>query len=230
MAEAAARPRSLVDAAEGDDRAACPARRLDRRSDRSRPAAGADPMAGRAGAADHLAAGHHPAAGRRPGEDDNVGVYRMQVLGRDRAIIRWLAHRGGARHHRQWQDRGLDMPVAVAIGADPATMLAAVLPLPETLSELRFSGLLRGERPRLARCVTVPLMVPAEAEIVIEGMVSRDRNRARRPLRRSHRLLQRGRGFSGDDASPRSPCARNRSMSRPSPAGRPTSHRESAKP
>ena len=108
----------------------------------------------------------------QPGEDDNVGVYRMQVLGRDRAIIRWLPHRGGARHHRQWKDRGLDMPVAVAIGADPATMLAAVLPLPETLSELRFSGLLRGERPRLARCVSVPLMVPADAEIVLEGVVS----------------------------------------------------------
>jgi 4-hydroxy-3-polyprenylbenzoate decarboxylase len=108
----------------------------------------------------------------RPGEDDNVGVYRMQVLGRDRAIVRWLAHRGAAGHHRQWQDRGLDMPVAIAIGADPATMLAAVLPLPETLSELRFSGLLRGERPRLAACVTVPLMAPADAEIVVEGYVS----------------------------------------------------------
>lgn len=107
-----------------------------------------------------------------PGENDNVGVYRMQILGRDRAIVRWLPHRGGARHHRQWKDRGLDMPVAVAIGADPATMLAAVLPLPETLSELRFSGLLRSERPRLARCVSVPLMIPADAEIVVEGVVS----------------------------------------------------------
>lgn len=103
--------------------------------------------------------------------EDNVGVYRMQVLGRDRAIIRWLAHRGGAKHHHQWQALGRDMPVAVVIGADPATMLAAVLPLPETLSELRFSGLLRGERPLLAPCVSVPLAVPAEAEIVIEGHV-----------------------------------------------------------
>ena len=64
------------------------------------------------------------------------------------------------------------MPVAVVIGADPATMLSAVLPLPEGMSELRFSGILRGERPRLARCVTVPLMIPADAEIVIEGFVS----------------------------------------------------------
>ncbi len=109
----------------------------------------------------------------RPGDNDNVGVYRMQVLGRDRAIVRWLPHRGGAKHHRQWKERGLDMPVAVAIGADPATMLAAALPLPETLSELRFSGILRGARPRLARCVSVPLMVPANAEIVLEGFVSK---------------------------------------------------------
>ena len=113
----------------------------------------------------------------RPPDDDaisryNMGVYRMQVLGRDRAIMRWLAHRGGAAHHRAWMERESDMPVAVVIGADPATILSAVLPLPENLSELRFSGLLRGERPRLARCVSVPLMVPADAEIVIEGTVS----------------------------------------------------------
>jgi 4-hydroxy-3-polyprenylbenzoate decarboxylase len=105
-------------------------------------------------------------------DESNVGVYRMQVLGRDRAIVRWLAHRGGARHHRLWQAEGRDMPVAVVVGADPATILSAVLPLPETVSELRFSGLLRGERPRLVPCVSVPLDVPAEAEIVIEGIVS----------------------------------------------------------
>lgn len=113
---------------------------------------------------------------RPPGDDAiaryNMGVYRMQVLGRDRAIMRWLAHRGGAAHHRAWIDEGRDMPVAVVIGADPATILSAVLPLPENLSELRFSGLLRGERPRLARCVSVPLTVPADAEIVVEGTVS----------------------------------------------------------
>lgn len=102
----------------------------------------------------------------------NVGVYRMQVIGRDRAILRWLAHRGGARHHHQWTARGLDMPIAIAIGADPAAILAAVLPLPETLSEFRFAGLLRGARLPLANCISVPLIVPAEAEIVIEGIVS----------------------------------------------------------
>lgn len=107
-------------------------------------------------------------------DDYNVGVYRMQVLGRDRAIMRWLAHRGGARHHHCWKDIGEPMPVAVVIGADPSTILSAVLPLPETLSELRFSGLLRGQRPRLMPCASVPLVVPAEAEIVIEGFVSAD--------------------------------------------------------
>jgi 4-hydroxy-3-polyprenylbenzoate decarboxylase len=102
----------------------------------------------------------------------NLGVYRMQVLGKDRAIMRWLAHRGGAAHHRAWAARGEDMPVAVAIGADPATILSAVLPLPETISEIRFSGVLRGERPRVAPALTVPLLVPADAEIVLEGYVS----------------------------------------------------------
>ena len=105
-------------------------------------------------------------------DQENVGVYRMQVLGRDRAIIRWLAHRGGARHHQEWKALGRDMPVAIVIGADPATILSAVLPLPETISELRFAGILRGERPDLAGCRTVPLSVPAKAEIVIEGYVS----------------------------------------------------------
>lgn len=109
-----------------------------------------------------------------PEDGGNLGVYRMQVLGRDRAILRWLAHRGGARHHAQWRRLGREMPVAVVIGADPATILSAVLPLPETVPELRFSGLLRGERPTLVPCVSVPLAVPAEAEIVIEGLVAPD--------------------------------------------------------
>jgi 4-hydroxy-3-polyprenylbenzoate decarboxylase len=102
----------------------------------------------------------------------NVGVYRMQVIGKNRLIVRWLAHRGGAAHHRAWAALDKDMPVAVAIGADPATMLAAVLPLPESLSEMSFAGLLRGERPHVTPAVSVPLPVPADAEIVIEGLVS----------------------------------------------------------
>jgi 4-hydroxy-3-polyprenylbenzoate decarboxylase len=105
-------------------------------------------------------------------EHYNIGIYRMQVIGRNRAIMRWLPHRGGAKHHAQWRAQNREMPVAVAIGADPGTILSAVLPLPETLSEIRFSGLLRGERPRLARAVTVPILLPADAEIVLEGWVS----------------------------------------------------------
>ena len=105
-------------------------------------------------------------------DDINVGIYRMQVLGRDRAIVRWLAQRGGARHHHLWQKAGRNMPVAVAIGADPATILAAVMPLPDGMSELAFAGLLRRRRTDLVRGRTVPLPVPAHAEIVIEGTVS----------------------------------------------------------
>lgn len=123
----------------------------------------------------------------RPPDDEhisryNAGVYRMQVLGPDEAIVRWLAHRGGAAHHRLWSAEGRDMPIAVVIGADPATILSAVLPLPETLSELRFSGIMRGESPRFARCVSVPLMVPADAEIVIEGVVSAHETRPEGPF------------------------------------------------
>lgn len=103
--------------------------------------------------------------------DINVGVYRMQVLDRDRLIVRWLAHRGGARHHHQWQQLDRDMPVAIAVGADPATILSAVMPLPEGLSELAFAGLLTGRKNRVARCVSQPLNVPANSEIILEGLV-----------------------------------------------------------
>jgi 4-hydroxy-3-polyprenylbenzoate decarboxylase len=105
-------------------------------------------------------------------DDINVGIYRMQVLGPNRVIMRWLAHRGGARHHRMWQKLGRDMPVAVAIGADPATILAAVMPLPEGMNELAFAGMLRRRRTEVATGRTVPLPVPAHAEIVLEGHVS----------------------------------------------------------
>ena len=104
--------------------------------------------------------------------DVNVGIYRMQKLGRDRLIMRWLAHRGGARHHRLWQARGQAMPVAVVIGADPATILSAVMPLPDGMSELSFAGVLGGRRQRTASGLTVPLTIPASAEIVLEGRVS----------------------------------------------------------
>lgn len=101
----------------------------------------------------------------------NLGVYRAQVIGPDRLILRWLAHRGGAAHARTWTRAGAPMPVAVALGCDPATLLSAALPLPETVSELTFSGVPRGARTEIAAAQSVPLMVPARAEIVIEGWV-----------------------------------------------------------
>lgn len=105
-------------------------------------------------------------------EMHNVGIYRMQVLGKDRTIMRWLHHRGGAQHHARWTDKGKSTPCAVAIGADPGTILAAVTPVPDTLSEYSFGGLLRGGKVELVECKTVPLKVPASAEIILEGEVS----------------------------------------------------------
>lgn len=104
--------------------------------------------------------------------DVNVGVYRLQRLSKDQLIMRWLAHRGGARHHQMWKKQQRDMPVAIVIGADPALMLSAVMPLPEHLSEIAFSGLLRKSRTKLVKAKTIELFVPSEAEIVIEGYVS----------------------------------------------------------
>jgi 4-hydroxy-3-polyprenylbenzoate decarboxylase len=110
-------------------------------------------------------------------EDDyNLGIYRMQVLGRDRTLMRWLKHRGGAQHHRRWGAAGKrePLPAAAVLGADPGVILAAVTPVPDTLSEYQFAGLLRGKRVELVDCKTIPLKVPAQAEIVIEGLVSLD--------------------------------------------------------
>jgi 4-hydroxy-3-polyprenylbenzoate decarboxylase len=106
----------------------------------------------------------------------NLGIYRMQVIGRNRVIMRWLAHRGGALDFRDWQlaRPGEPFPVAVALGADPATMLAAVTPVPDTLSEYAFAGLLRGGRTELCRCIGSDLQVPARAEFVLEGHIHPD--------------------------------------------------------
>ena len=113
---------------------------------------------------------------RAPGADDfatyNLGVYRMQVLDSRRAIMRWLPMRGGAAHHRQWQAQEAEMPVAVVIGADPATMICAVMPAPEGVPELALAGMINGRRSPLAPCASIPLHVPASAEIVLEGTVS----------------------------------------------------------
>jgi 4-hydroxy-3-polyprenylbenzoate decarboxylase len=103
----------------------------------------------------------------------NLGIYRQQVLGRNRIIMRWLAHRGGALDYRDHAASSKELfPVAVALGADPATMLAAVAPIPDALSEYQFAGLLRGARTELVKCLGNSLEVPATAEIILEGIIS----------------------------------------------------------
>ena len=106
----------------------------------------------------------------------NLGIYRMQVIGRNRVIMRWLAHRGGALDFRDWQKAhpGQPFPVAVALGADPATILGAVTPVPDTLSEYAFAGLLRGGRTEVTGCLGCDLQVPASAEFVLEGHIHPD--------------------------------------------------------
>ena len=103
----------------------------------------------------------------------NMGIYRQQVIGPNKTIMRWLSHRGGALDFREWQQvhPGKPFPVAVALGADPATILAAVTPVPDSLSEHAFAGLLRGERTLLATARLSDLQVPASAEFVLEGFL-----------------------------------------------------------
>jgi 4-hydroxy-3-polyprenylbenzoate decarboxylase len=102
----------------------------------------------------------------------NLGIYRQQVIGRNRLIMRWLAHRGGALDFRDHVASSNEpFPVAVALGADPATMLAAVTPVPDTLGEYQFAGLLRGARTEVVKCLTSDLQVPASAEMVLEGAI-----------------------------------------------------------
>ena len=109
-------------------------------------------------------------------ERHNIGIYRQQVIGRNRLIMRWLHHRGGAIDFAEFKATrpGERFPVAVAIGADPATTLAAVAPLPDTLSEFQFAGLLRGAKTRIATCLSHDLIVPATAEIILEGFIEPD--------------------------------------------------------
>jgi 4-hydroxy-3-polyprenylbenzoate decarboxylase len=106
----------------------------------------------------------------------NLGIYRQQVLGRNKVIMRWLAHRGGALDFREHGivNRGQPYPVAVALGADPATILGAVTPVPDSLSEYQFAGLLRGSRTELVKAIGSELRVPASAEIVLEGHIYPD--------------------------------------------------------
>jgi len=106
----------------------------------------------------------------------NIGIYRQQLVGRNRLIMRWLDHRGGAIDFAEFRHvhPGKRFPVAVVISADPATTLAAVTPLPDSLSEFQFAGLLRGAKTRIARCITHDLVIPATSEIVLEGYIEPD--------------------------------------------------------
>lgn len=106
----------------------------------------------------------------------NLGIYRMQLVGKNRLIMRWLSHRGGALDYRDWCNKypGQPYPVAVALGADPATILGAVTPVPDTLSEYAFAGLLRGDKTEVTTALLSDLQVPASAEYVLEGFIYPD--------------------------------------------------------
>lgn len=109
-------------------------------------------------------------------ERQNLGIYRQQVIAKNRVIMRWLAQRGGALDFREWQQHhpGEAFPIAVALGCDPATMLAAVTPVPDSLSEYAFAGLLRGSKTEVVKCGVNNLQVPASAEYILEGFIYPD--------------------------------------------------------
>ena len=109
-------------------------------------------------------------------ERQNLGIYRMQKIGKNKLIMRWLSHRGGALDFRDWKIKhpGKPFPVSVALGADPATILATVTPVPDSLSEYAFSGLLRGSKTSVVKSQTNDLQVPASAEIILEGYIESD--------------------------------------------------------
>ena len=106
-------------------------------------------------------------------ERQNLGIYRQQVIAKNKVIMRWLSHRGGALDFKEWQIKypGQPFPIAVALGADPATILGAVTPVPDTLSEYGFAGLLRGSKTEVTKCLLSGLQVPASAEFVLEGFI-----------------------------------------------------------
>ena len=109
-------------------------------------------------------------------ERQNLGIYRMQLIAKNKLIMRWLSHRGGALDFREWRLRhpGEPFPVSVALGADPATILATVTPVPDTLSEYAFAGLLRGSKTDVVKSLSNGLEVPASAEIILEGVIEAD--------------------------------------------------------
>ncbi len=106
----------------------------------------------------------------------NLGIYRQQLIGKNRLIMRWLSHRGGALDFKDWQKAhpGEPFPIAVALGADPATILGAVTPVPDSLSEYAFAGLLRGSKTEVVKCSSFDIQVPASAEYILEGYIYPD--------------------------------------------------------
>jgi|UniRef100_A0A7V6DR46 4-hydroxy-3-polyprenylbenzoate decarboxylase len=120
---------------------------------------------------------HHPETGKR-----NLGMYRLQVFDKQTTGMHWHRHKGGAQHYRVAERRGERLPVAVAIGADPATIYAATAPLPEDLDEMIFAGFLRQEPVEMVDCVSVPLQVPASSQIVLEGYVEPGERRLEGPF------------------------------------------------
>ncbi|MFT5575943.1 MAG: 4-hydroxy-3-polyprenylbenzoate decarboxylase, partial [Bermanella sp.] len=114
---------------------------------------------------------------RGPNKDrQNLGIYRMQLLGKNKLIMRWLSHRGGALDYQEFKERhpGENYPVSVALGADPATVLGAVTPVPDNISEYGFAGLLRGGKTEVVKSLSNDLQVPASAEIILEGYLAPD--------------------------------------------------------
>jgi 4-hydroxy-3-polyprenylbenzoate decarboxylase len=120
---------------------------------------------------------HHPETGKR-----NMGMYRLQVFDKKTTGMHWHRHKGGAQHYRVAERQGERLPVAVAIGADPATIYGATAPLPEDLDEIIFAGFLRKEPVEMVACVSVPLMVPASSQIVLEGYVEPGERRVEGPF------------------------------------------------
>jgi len=117
-------------------------------------------------------------------ERQNLGIYRMQLLSKNKLIMRWLSHRGGALDFREFQQQnpGQPYPVSVALGADPATILGAVTPVPDSLSEFAFAGLLRGKKTELVKSLSNDLQVPASAEYILEGFIAPDDMAAEGPF------------------------------------------------
>ena len=207
---------------------------------------------GDAGPLDHLGTDRHARAATRRAQ--NLGIYRQQVIGRNKVIMRWLAHRGGALDFREFAlaNPGKPFPVAVVLGADPATILGAVTPVPDTLSEYQFAGLLRGGTDR-NRAMPTPgvdtLQVPARAEIVLEGFIYPQDGPIRLHRRRAAATVEGASTNTSTRSKARSattpaittnwsgfrcsrsrgsPCVATRSITPPTPASRPTSPRCSA--